>query len=133
MIQLLDDRYCFACGERNPIGLKLEFKWDGETLSASFTPKKEHQGYTDVVHGGIIATLLDECMAQAAIKGFDVMAATAEFSMRLRAPLAPGQEVIITARASRPSSRLITATAELHRGATLIASATSKLIPVQPL
>ncbi len=132
-LRLEDDGYCFACGRRNPIGLRLEFQWDGVSLSSSFTPKKEHQGYTDVMHGGIIATLLDECMAQAAIKGFSVMAATAEFSMRLRAPLAPGEEVLVSARAERPSPRLITAAAEVHRKAdgVLIASATAKLIPVK--
>ena len=130
-LKLTDDRHCFACGEHNPIGLHLQFKWDGGTLSAAFTPKKDHQGYADVIHGGIIATVLDECMAQAAIRKFGVMAATAEFSMRLRAPLQPGDEVTVSAHAERPSSRLITASAEMRRtrDGALIATATAKLVP----
>jgi hypothetical protein len=29
---------CFGCGEENPIGLKLKFKWDNGTARAEFTP-----------------------------------------------------------------------------------------------
>jgi acyl-coenzyme A thioesterase PaaI-like protein len=34
-------------------------------VKASFTPNPEHQGFHDVVHGGIISTILDEAMAWA--------------------------------------------------------------------
>jgi beta-phosphoglucomutase family hydrolase len=52
---------CFGCGTKNPIGLKLNFQWDGEKAIAEFIPGENYQGWSGVVHGGIIANILDEC------------------------------------------------------------------------
>lgn len=51
---------CFACSPSNPIGLKLEFEEDDEYVWARWQPGDNFQGYNNVLHGGIIATLLDE-------------------------------------------------------------------------
>ena len=53
----------FGCGDDNPIGLRLRFTPSGEGVKASFIPSAEHQGFQEVVHGGIISTVLDEAMA----------------------------------------------------------------------
>ncbi|MBS3098311.1 PaaI family thioesterase [Candidatus Woesearchaeota archaeon] len=63
-MKLYNDNYCFVCGKKNKIGLKLEFETKGRKTKTVFTPKKEHQGYKDVVHGGILATVLDEAMTR---------------------------------------------------------------------
>ena len=54
---------CFACGQDNPIGLKILFHFDGETCTADFTPNDNHVGYDNTVHGGIIYTALDDVTA----------------------------------------------------------------------
>ena len=54
---------CFACSPSNPAGLKLEFEEEGEYIYARWKPDENFQGYNNVVHGGIIATLLDEVSA----------------------------------------------------------------------
>ena len=54
---------CFACGQKNPIGLKLSFRREGETVKTEFTPGELHQVWHGVVHGWIINTILDEAMA----------------------------------------------------------------------
>lgn len=51
---------CFGCGPKNPMGLKLEFTESDEFLHASWQPSETYQGYPNVLHGGIIAALLDE-------------------------------------------------------------------------
>jgi uncharacterized protein (TIGR00369 family) len=51
---------CFGCGPANPAGLKLTFEEDDEKLYAEWQPLVHFQGYVNVLHGGIIATLLDE-------------------------------------------------------------------------
>jgi uncharacterized protein (TIGR00369 family) len=129
MLRLEDDRHCFACGEKNPIGLKLSFSWDGETLRAAFTPQKSHQGYKDVIHGGIISTVLDECMAQAAIKKLGLMAATVEFGVRFRNPLMAGEETVAEARVEGVTRKLVEASAVLKRvsDSATIATARGKL------
>lgn len=58
-----DDYKCFACSPSNPIGLKLAFEENDEYIYGSWTPDENFQGYNNVIHGGIIATLLDEVSA----------------------------------------------------------------------
>ena len=51
---------CFGCGVANPMGLKLSFTESEEFIHATWQPSENYQGYPNVLHGGIIATLLDE-------------------------------------------------------------------------
>jgi uncharacterized protein (TIGR00369 family) len=51
---------CFACSPDNPIGLKMTFEESKESLHAEWVPDVNFQGYINVLHGGIISTLLDE-------------------------------------------------------------------------
>ncbi len=51
---------CFVCAPHNPIGLHLDFYLDGETIRTNWQPEGPYQGYPNILHGGIQATLLDE-------------------------------------------------------------------------
>lgn len=55
-----EQNLCFGCGPANKAGLRLTFEEDDEKLYAEWQPSVHFQGYTNVLHGGIIATLLDE-------------------------------------------------------------------------
>jgi uncharacterized protein (TIGR00369 family) len=59
----LEGHHCFACGTANPIGLKLRFYNMNDTVCADITLGKNHEGWQNMAHGGIISTLLDEVMA----------------------------------------------------------------------
>lgn len=90
------NNWCFACGEKNPMGLKLTFREEGETYCTTFRAGLEHQGYNGVVHGGIVSTLLDEVMARYIYaKGFQ--AVTAKLEIRFRQPTPIQEELRITA------------------------------------
>jgi len=65
--KLSDDRYCFACGALNPIGLRMEVSYLEEKAVSKLCLKREYQGWHDIVHGGVVATILDEIMAHAVI------------------------------------------------------------------
>ena len=65
--KLGDFNLCFACGKDNPIGLKLNFSYDGKQVKSEFIPGKYHQGWRDITHGGILYTLLDEATAYAVL------------------------------------------------------------------
>ncbi len=52
--------HCFGCSPDNILGLKLEFFDDGEKLIATWHPTQQFEGYMNILHGGIQATLLDE-------------------------------------------------------------------------
>jgi uncharacterized protein (TIGR00369 family) len=51
---------CFGCAAHNPIGLKLEFFEDNEYVVSKWTPSNNYEGYHNILHGGIQATLMDE-------------------------------------------------------------------------
>ena len=95
---------CFGCGKNNPCGVKLEFDWDGKVAKSEFTPTELHQGWKNVIHGGILVTLLDEAMAYAAC--FErIPGVTAAMEIRFRQPTVVGQQLIITARVTRNARR----------------------------
>jgi acyl-coenzyme A thioesterase PaaI-like protein len=89
---LEDDAMCFCCGVNNPIGLKLEFQDTPEgRMRTHWTPRKEHQGFKDIVHGGLVATVLDEVMVRLLyLRG--IPAVTAGMETKLLRPLRWGKE-----------------------------------------
>jgi uncharacterized protein (TIGR00369 family) len=95
---------CFGCGKNNPCGVKLEFDWDGKVARAEFIPTELHQGWGDIVHGGILATLLDEAMAYAAcFEG--VPGVTGAMELKYKKPTRVWQKLIITARVTKNARR----------------------------
>ncbi len=81
---------CFGCGDDNPIGLHLRFAADGDSVRASFIPSSDHQGFGNIVHSGIISTILDEAMAwTAAHAGYWAM--TGDMCVRFRRALSVGE------------------------------------------
>ncbi|MGY1620123.1 PaaI family thioesterase [Geodermatophilus sp. SYSU D00691] len=57
---------CFGCGHANPAGLKLRSYADGDTVTATFVPRPEHDNGFGFVNGGILCTVLD-CHSAAAV------------------------------------------------------------------
>ncbi|MBT8059656.1 MAG: PaaI family thioesterase [Xanthomonadales bacterium] len=61
---------CFVCGRSNPVGLYMQFYDDGELeVHSEFTAPAHYQGYPGVVHGGVLAAMLDEVVARVAMIG----------------------------------------------------------------
>jgi len=90
-IVLTDDAMCFCCGPKNPIGLKLEFETTGDArMRTVWTPRKEHQGFKDIVHGGLVVTVLDEVMVRM-LHGRGISAVTAGMETKLIRPLRWGR------------------------------------------
>lgn len=51
---------CFGCSPSNPLGLAMSFFEEGSRVLSHWEPKASYQGFSDVLHGGIQATLMDE-------------------------------------------------------------------------
>ncbi len=64
-----NSRYCFVCGVQNPIGLHLVFYNDPASgqVRAQITVPDPYQGYPGIVHGGIVAAILDEVAGRAVL------------------------------------------------------------------
>ena len=129
MMKLKDDRWCFACGSENPGGLHLsDFHFEDDSYICTFTPRRQHQGWVGVTHGGIVATLLDEIMTRM-LGARQANAATAELQIRYHQPLPIGQKVIIRGWIADTRRRLFHTRAELRLpDDTLIASAQAKFL-----
>lgn len=104
---------CFACGQENQIGLKLEFEHDprGEAR-ALWTPAPLHEGWPGVVHGGLLSTVLDEAMSHAVLAA-GLKAMTAELRVRFRAPAPSGRVLTVQARIVQRARRLVEAEASI--------------------
>ncbi|MFC1873631.1 PaaI family thioesterase, partial [Chloroflexota bacterium] len=103
---------CFGCGQNNHIGLKLNFRWDSTTARAEFTPSQPYQGWSGIVHGGIIACLLDEAMGY--VSHFQgITTVTAKMQMRLRQPALIGEPLVITASMTKKNRKLVEAKADI--------------------
>jgi uncharacterized protein (TIGR00369 family) len=103
---LEDDHYCFVCGEENPSGLHLKFTLCDGKVKTEFVPQKIFQGYKDIVHGGIIAAILDEAMVKAAFMQ-GTQAVTAEITIRFKNPLMAGEKAVVEAYILRTNKKII--------------------------
>lgn len=55
-----EEHFCFGCSPKNPIGFNLKFEREGDRVFTQWQPNVNYQGFHQVLHGGILATLLDE-------------------------------------------------------------------------
>lgn len=114
---------CFGCGKRNPCGLKLEFEWDGKTVKGEFTPTELHQGWKEIIHGGILTTAMDEAMGYATFYE-KVPCVTGSLQVTFRRPAVIGQPLSITASITRKAGRFVETEAKLTRkDGTIVAEA----------
>lgn len=124
---------CFVCGESNVVGLNLRFETDGRIIHARFTPRAEHVGFKQVVHGGIISTLLDEIMVWACVVQTKRFAYCAELNVRFAKPTRPGEEVTGTAElVENRRNKIFDARSELKNAAgEILATATGRYLPIK--
>ncbi|HDS30848.1 MAG TPA: PaaI family thioesterase [Firmicutes bacterium] len=101
------DDGCFVCGPNNPIGLKLKFEYDRDNKRATskVTFRKEHQGWDGVVHGGLLAAVLDDVMAHSVLCT-DNLAITTRFNIIYRSPVGTGETVYLEGQVVEMKSRL---------------------------
>jgi len=134
MKELPHTHSCFVCGEANPAGLKLRFETDGRIVQARFVARPEHVGFKDTVHGGLIASLLDEIMVWACAVRTKRFSFCAELNVRFIHPLRPDESVVAVGELSENRrDKLFTARAELKNdGGTVLAAANGKYLPLRP-
>jgi len=130
MTNFADDGYCFVCGPENPVGLKLDFVFDGKTIRTEYVPPKEHQGYMNIVHGGIVSTLLDEVMVKVAIE-LGKPAVTAQMDIRLKKAVSIGTKITISAEITKETRKTLEAYAKATVNDEIVADARGKLVKIE--
>ncbi len=130
-VYLPNSRTCFVCGEENLAGLRLRFFVEDDRVKATFRPQPHHCGYANVVHGGIVAALLDETMGWAANRAMARMTLTAELTVRYIKPVPGDGESVVWAEVVRAGRRLahVKSAIQNHDG-TVFARAEARFLPM---
>ncbi|MDD4052016.1 MAG: PaaI family thioesterase, partial [candidate division Zixibacteria bacterium] len=83
---------CFVCGDKNEIGLRARFFWDGDDAVCDIAAQELYAGYKDIFHGGVLSALLDEIMVKALLAQ-GIPSVTAEMTVRYRQPVFCGDRL----------------------------------------
>ena len=109
------DQPCFGCSPSHPIGFRLTFVREGESVVTRFVPNETYQGPPGIMHGGLVATLADEIAAWAVVALLGKFGFTAQMEAKLRGPVRIGVEVVGIGRITRESSRIVNVAVELRQ------------------
>ncbi len=131
-MEVSDNQYCFVCGKHNPLGLKasLEVDTDAHSASCQLVIPAEYQGWEGMVHGGVIAALLDEVCAYAGMT-IAQQIVTGELKTRYHKPVPVERLVRVSAKAGEPLRRTVTVEAQLSLEGQVLASAQAKMVMLQ--
>lgn len=127
---------CFLCGLENPAGLHLHFyETEPGVIETQYTAPDHFQGYPGVLHGGIVAALLDEVSSRAQIGSSPQTPRfmfTAKLETRYRKNVPIGKPLKIIGRAGRVKSKSAEAWAGIYDAQSneLLAEGTALLIDV---
>jgi acyl-coenzyme A thioesterase PaaI-like protein len=120
--------FCFVCSGSNPMGLALRYvpHPDGG-VAATFLGNCTLEGYSGLMHGGLIAALLDGAMTHC-LFAHGLRAFTVELNVRYHASVAASEEVLLRAWLENDSHSLYQLQAELTQGGTVKTNATGKFM-----
>jgi len=98
LIEPSPTNHCFGCGGANDQGMKLAFEQDdtAQRIRGRFRIPETYRGGRRMVHGGIIAMLLDEVMAKVSRFKQDY-AVTGELSVKYLKPVPVEEEIVLEA------------------------------------
>ena len=127
-MEISDDNHCFVCGELNMSGLRMRPRIESATQSASMqlAIPRAFQGWQGMVHGGILATLLDETCAYAA-KSLVAHVVTAGITVTYKKPVPIETEVLVTATVVGRRRKIIEVQGQIEIDGEIYAEATAKM------
>lgn len=136
LVELPHTPGCLVCGRENPHGLHLHLYVDEATgiVRTRFTPQPHHIGFDGVVHGGIIATVLDEAMVWAATWTGRRFCLCGEMNVRFRRKIAVGEPVDVEASVVNSRPRLVKTIGTVSSSAgELLVESSGKYVPLEEL
>lgn len=102
-----EEQPCFGCAPTHPIGFRLRFCKDDDSVVTFFTPGAQYQGPPGVMHGGLVTTLADEIAAWTVLGLAGKFGFTAKLSAKLKKPVKIGVEIEARGRTTRVTSRIV--------------------------
>ena len=112
-IMLPNSDWCFVCGEDNHAGLQTQFYIEDGKVKSRITPQAHHCGFKGVLHGGVVASILDECMGWSAAVSIARMCVTGELTIRYIRNVPDDRDLICVTDVERSNKRLVLTVGEL--------------------
>lgn len=124
-IDISADHMGFACGQRNPSGLKLLFHTNDEKyMYTTFTPNEYHTGWGNLMHGGLTSTLLDETFGWLVMYYSQKMCVTRNLSVQYIRPIQLHTPLIVSTHTESIQGKYYNTYGEIFQKGQLCASAT---------
>jgi acyl-coenzyme A thioesterase PaaI-like protein len=129
-----NSRHCFVCGIENPVGLKLKIYQTGPgVIETSYTAPDHFQGYPGVLHGGIVASILDEISGRAHMGDPSAprFMFTGKLEVKYRKNVPVGARLKIIGKAGNSKGKMAEGWAGIYdESGALLAEATTLLVDV---
>lgn len=120
---------CIICKSSNPDSLGMTYTIIDDWLASSLITTEHMQGYDGIIHGGIIAAMLDAVMVNYLLY-HKIQALTAELNIRYKEVLPTNQQIQVRATLLSRKKMLYVLKSELICNQRLIAAATGKFISI---
>lgn len=132
-----NSKMCFICGLENPVGLKLQiYEIEPGVIESSYLAPEHFQGYPGVLHGGIVATILDEISGRAHMGPAESprFMYTAKLEVKYRKNVPTGKLLRIVGKAGKAKARTAEGWAGIYEAESgeLLAEANTLLVNIPP-
>jgi acyl-coenzyme A thioesterase PaaI-like protein len=122
---------CFACGDSES-GLKLSFRCcDDGSITTEWICPELYQSYEGMVHGGIVATLLDAAMTNC-LFAQGIEAVTGNLNLRYRIPLRLSEKIVVNAKLVEQRSDIYILESQVLQNDKIAASASARFVRRKP-
>jgi acyl-coenzyme A thioesterase PaaI-like protein len=129
-----NSKMCFICGLENPVGLRLRiYQTEPGVIETTYTAPEHFQGYPGVLHGGIVATILDEISGRAHMGDPSAprFMFTGKLEVKYRKNVPTGKPLKIIGKAGKTKGKMAEGWAGIYdEEGTLLAEANTLLINV---
>ncbi|WP_028962955.1 PaaI family thioesterase [Sulfobacillus thermosulfidooxidans] len=126
---------CFICGNQNDQGMHVHFTYlpQEHLVQAEVVVTESWQGFKGIVHGGIIAGLLDDAMWHILWNETHVVSMTADLRVRYRKPLYINTPLLVIGKLVESTRRLMRAQAFIEQNQEVMASSEGIFLPAKGL
>ena len=109
-----DDSFCFGCSKKNQDGLNMTFYEGEQEIVSEWEPKSQFQGYANILHGGIQATLMDEIASWVVFIMLETGGVTSKLSTSFKRPVYTNEgKISLKAKLVEKKGRIATIGVEL--------------------
>lgn len=122
---------CFVCGDKNPIGLNVPFYVKGDMVVAEYTAGAQFEGYKNILHGGILSSLLDEVMIRAVL-AMGIYTLTSEINVKFKKMVRIGDKLSLEGKLVENRGKILLAEGKItNQNNQLVAQGEGKFFRVK--